>query len=196
MLEKKEKILMRENFLECAIMIPILTLNNKEYFILEKRARNIRQAGEISFPGGRKERKDKNFLGTAIRETIEELGIKKENLKNIYKLGTLISVTGVLIECFCCNLNVEKIEDILYNEKEVEKILVVPLDFFEKNKPIKEKIEVLNKAKFDRKKYNFPEKYTIWKTPDRNINIFMYEDVAIWGITAEIIIEFMKNKKS
>lgn len=195
MLKNKERILMRENFLECAVMIPVLTLDNKKYLVLEKRAKDIKQAGEICFSGGKKEKDDKSFLETAIRETVEELGVKREALKNIYKLGTLVSVTGVLIETFVCNLDVEKVEDMLYNKGEVEKLLIVPIDFFRENKAVQENIEILNKAKFDRRKYNFPKKYTTWKIPDRKINIFMYEDEAIWGMTAEIIIEFIKTNK-
>ncbi len=194
MKKSSEKILMRENFIECAVMITILNLNNEKFFVLEKRAKNIRQAGEISFPGGMKEKEDKNFLDTAIRETVEELGIKKENLKNIYKLGNLISLTGVLIEVFVCDLDIEKIEDMIYNKDEVEKLLIIPIKFFKENKIIKENIEILNRAKFDREKYNFPEKYTSWKMPDRKVNIFMYNEEAIWGITAEIIIEFLNLK--
>lgn len=192
--ENSEKILMRENFLECAVMVCILTQNNKKFFVLEKRAKNIRQAGEISFAGGKKDEQDKSFLDTAVRETVEELGVKKEKLKNIYKFGNLISVTGVLLEVFVCNLEIEKIEDMRYNKNEVEKLLIVPIDFFKEKNLIKEKIEIINKPKFDIKKYNLPERYeNFWKLPDRKINIFMYEDEVIWGMTAEIIIEFLKN---
>ena len=83
----KNRILLRDRYFESAIMICIANIDRKDCFILEKRAKNIRQAGEISFPGGKKDKKDKNFRETAIRETIEELQIKRNILTNIGKFG-------------------------------------------------------------------------------------------------------------
>jgi len=57
----KNRILLRDRYFESAIMICIANIDGKDCFILEKRAKNIRQAGEISFPGGKKDKKDKNF---------------------------------------------------------------------------------------------------------------------------------------
>ena len=56
----KNRILLRDRYFESAIMICIANIDGKDYFILEKRAKNIRQAGEISFPGGKKDKKDKD----------------------------------------------------------------------------------------------------------------------------------------
>ena len=50
----KNRILLRDRYFESAVMICIANIDGKDYFILEKRAKNIRQAGEISFPGGKK----------------------------------------------------------------------------------------------------------------------------------------------
>lgn len=50
----KNRILLRERYFESAIMLCIANIDGKDCFILEKRAKNIRQAGEISFPGGKK----------------------------------------------------------------------------------------------------------------------------------------------
>lgn len=41
----------------------------------------------------------------------------------------------------------------------LKKLLVVPIDFFMKNKAIKGEVEISNTAKFDVKEYNFPERY-------------------------------------
>ena len=47
----KNRILLRERYFESAVMLCIANIGGKDCFILEKRAKNIRQAGEISFPG-------------------------------------------------------------------------------------------------------------------------------------------------
>lgn len=191
-----ERIISKSKFFESAIMICIAKINGKDCFILEKRAENIRQAGEISFPGGKKDLLDKTFRQTAIRETIEELRIKRKQISNIEKFGIMFAGIGAFIECYICQLNITNIEDIDYNKNEVQKLLAVPIEFFINNKPIIENIEIWNKARFDVKKYNFTKKYiNNWKLPDRKIYIYMYENEAIWGITAEIIFEFIEILK-
>ena len=114
----KNRILLRDRYFESAIMICITNIDGKDYFILEKRAKNIRQAGEISFPGGKKDKKDKNFRETAIRETLEELQIKRKAITNISKFGILVAATGVIIECYLCKLNIKSLDEINYNKDE------------------------------------------------------------------------------
>jgi 8-oxo-dGTP pyrophosphatase MutT (NUDIX family) len=43
-------------------------------------------AGQMAFPGGRRERRDKDLIATALRETQEEIGIKASD---VHILGTL-----------------------------------------------------------------------------------------------------------
>ena len=43
----KNRILLRERYFESAVMLCIANIDGKDCFILEKRAKNIRQAGEI-----------------------------------------------------------------------------------------------------------------------------------------------------
>jgi len=192
----KNRILLRDRYFESAIMICIANIDGKDCFILEKRAKNIRQAGEISFPGGKKDKKDNNFRETAIRETLEELQIKRNILTNISKFGILVAATGVIIECYLCKLNIKSLDEINYNKDEVERLLVVPINFFIKNEAIKGEVEISNTAKFNVKEYNFPDKYVKdWKIPSRYVYIYMYENEPIWGITAEIIYDFIRTLK-
>ena len=193
----KNRILLRDRYFESAVMMCVANINGKDCFILEKRAKNIRQAGEISFPGGKKDETDKNFRETAIRETIEELKISRKLIKNVEKFGVLVTGLGIIIECYLCKLDIKNLNEINYSKDEVEKLIAVPIDFFLNSEPSKEEIEIFNKAKFDIKKYNFPEKYSDnnWKIPSRRIYIYMYENEAIWGMTAEIIYDFIKMIK-
>jgi len=49
---------------------------NVPHVFLTKRSENLRShRGEISFPGGRYTKADRNLLGTALRETEEEIGV-------------------------------------------------------------------------------------------------------------------------
>ena len=192
----KNRILLRDRYFESAVMMCVANINGKDCFILEKRAKNIRQAGEISFPGGKKDETDKNFRETAIRETIEELKISRKLIKNVEKFGVLVTGLGIIIECYLCRLDIKNLNEINYSKDEVEKLIAVPIDFFLNSEPAKEEIEIFNKAKFDIKKYNFPERYgKDWKIPSRYVYIYMYENEPIWGMTAEIICDFIKTLK-
>ena len=60
---------------------------NKVSLLLTKRASyNGTHSGQISFPGGKTEKSDLNLKETALRETFEEVGILKENIKMIREI--------------------------------------------------------------------------------------------------------------
>jgi 8-oxo-dGTP pyrophosphatase MutT (NUDIX family) len=64
--------------------------NNVPHFVLTKRLeyRGV-HSGQISLPGGKKEKEDVDFAQTAIRETKEEIGINPIDVKVISALSEL-----------------------------------------------------------------------------------------------------------
>src|SRR3712207_8169645 len=52
-----------------AVMTCLYEEDGEQYIVLEKRANGIRQGGEISLPGGKRDFQDIDFKMTAIRET-------------------------------------------------------------------------------------------------------------------------------
>lgn len=185
-------LLFRNRYLESAVNICIVNINEKQYIILEKRAKGIRQEGEISFPGGKKDDKDENFMQTAIRETCEELGIEKNKIKNTRYFGTLVSATAVILEVYISELSISDFSELNFNKAEVEKLLFVPIDYFFETKAKEIKIKCYNKSTIDLKNFNIPEKYQKdWELPDRKIFIFEFDGEAIWGMTSEVILEFI-----
>ena len=63
--------------------------DSEEQIIVIKRKNNLRQhAGQIAFPGGKIEKKDKSLMETAFRETQEEINIFKKALI-VYLEGNL-----------------------------------------------------------------------------------------------------------
>src|SRR3990172_6988939 len=90
----------KDEYFNSSVLITIAKIKDEHCFIFEKRSAGIRQGGEVSFPGGEVDKdEDKNHLETAIRETVEELGIKKEKIKVIGQLGMLM-IPGVLVNAF------------------------------------------------------------------------------------------------
>ncbi|HAS79493.1 MAG TPA: CoA pyrophosphatase [Fusobacteriaceae bacterium] len=195
-------IIGREKNFNSAVLASIIEIDGKLNFVLEKRSRNISQGGEISFPGGGWEDTDKNFEETAIRETVEELGILSKNIDILGKLGTLIIPAGVLVEVYVGEI-LCMIEDFNINLDEVEEILVIPVDYFKENPPKLAKITVQmyphyklegKKIEFPAKHYNLPEKYhKPWNGRDREVYLYEYNGETIWGITADIIYEIINK---
>ena len=69
--------------------------------LMIKRKDNLRKhAGQIAFPGGRKEKEDLNLEETAIRETKEEINIYKEHYSLIGNLPKFFTGTGYVVTPF------------------------------------------------------------------------------------------------
>jgi 8-oxo-dGTP pyrophosphatase MutT (NUDIX family) len=72
-----------------AVLVPVfLTEQTGEpHVVLTKRRADLRRhAGEISFPGGRRDEADADLLETALREAEEEIGLNRDRVS---PLGTL-----------------------------------------------------------------------------------------------------------
>lgn len=204
-LPKEPGVLGKEEYFNSAVLIAIIKINGKDNFLFEKRAANIRQGGEICFPGGEIDLKtDSTFVDTALRETKEELGIPKNKIEIIGSMNTLVGPMGVTVDPVIGFLNINSIEEIIYDEKEVEKIFALPIDFFFKQKPeeFKLKMEIqpsyINEAGeniilLPAEELGLPVRYTKpWKAKVHTVLAYRTEFGTIWGITAKLIYEFIK----
>lgn len=196
-----EKIIGKEKYFNSAVIV-LLVKNGDEYSLLfQKRAKDIRQGGEISFPGGRVEKSDRNSLETSLRECFEEVGIEKEEIQVKGKIGTLIIPTGVLVEAYVGCIEGKVLDSLKLNYSEVEECFTVPLKYFLETEPRVEKLKVEthpyyeengNIYEFPAKELDLPERYhKSWGGSPRKVYIYIYENKVIWGLTAEIIIELI-----
>lgn len=189
-----EKVLHLNKYRYAAVMICLYEENGEEYVILEKRADGIRQGGEISLPGGKKDFQDKDFKGTAIRETSEELGICQENIEYRGYVGTLVGVLDLFLEVHLCKLKIEKKEELNYNKEEVDYLIYLPFSYLKNTRPICEVAELKNIPKFDVRAYGLPNRYwDTWPYYERNIYFYFYSGEVIWGITAEILLAWIQE---
>jgi 8-oxo-dGTP pyrophosphatase MutT (NUDIX family) len=135
-LPKYPGILSKDEYFNSAVLIPLVELNGEYSFLFEKRSAKIRQGGEICFPGGEFDSaNDKTMEDTAIRETIEELGILENKIKKIGYLDTFVGPMGVTVDSVIAKLELSDLSQVKYDENEVEKIFTVPVSFFSENPP-------------------------------------------------------------
>ena len=195
----------REDFTRTAVVVVLLKDKDDWKVIFEKRAHNISQAGEISFAGGKfDERFDKTPKDTAIRETVEELGIDKKDIEVLGELDTLAAPIGAIIQPFVAISNITE-SSINYNKNEVEYIFSVPLKWFLDNKP-KEYQTILkaHPTTIDKdgkeitllpvKELGLPERYNKpWGRLKQKVYVYNYKNEIIWGLTAKIMHSFINN---
>ena len=84
-------------YIESSILVIFINNEKKKEsnILITQRKNNLRKhAGQVAFPGGRKELNDKNLLETAIRETEEEISLSKNNYDIIGELPKFYTGTG------------------------------------------------------------------------------------------------------
>lgn len=186
-------ILGSENHAKFAVLLPLIKKEDGIHVLFEERSYTLKQQpGDICFPGGKVDAADSSFEETAIRETVEELGIKRENIGELYPLDYLVSPFGNIIYPYAGFIH--SLEELNINKAEVESIFTVPLEFFVKNPP-KEFHVQFNAELSD----NFPLKDIVggkdykWRPLVIPENFYYYEDRVIWGLTAGIVKQFINK---
>ena len=208
-LPKHPGILRKEEYFNSAVLIPLVMVEGEYNFLFEKRAANIRQGGEICFPGGEFDSEnDSSYTDTAIRETVEELGIDKENISVVGILDTLIGPMGVTVDSFLGVLNIYNISLLQFDKNEVEKIFLLPVSFFIKNQPEKYHVRMeINPTDIDKngekintlpvKELQLPDRYSkTWRGRKHEVLVYKTSEGIIWGITAALINEIVRKINS
>lgn len=199
-------ILQKDEFLNTAVLIPLIYINDEFHFLFEKRSANIRQGGEICFPGGEHdESKDSNFRETAVRETVEELGIDKNEIEVIGELGILFGGSGAIIHTFIGELKSKDLNSYNIDKTEVEKIFTIPVSFFQNHPP-----EVYH-VRLESHPYYFnengekiillpadelklPARYANpWGIRKRKVLVYKTVEDIVWGMTANLVHEFVNK---
>ena len=204
-LSNAPEILGKDKYFNSAVLVPLIEIDNRFHFLFEKRANHIRQGGEVSFPGGEfDQKKDQGLRHTAIRETTEELGLASEKIKIIGKVGTLVAPMGVTVDAFVGLISIKNLDELAIDKNEVEKVFLVPIDYFLKQKPEEytvklevhpsytdengKKVELLPVQKL-----GLPARYSKpWKNGFHRILVYNSTEEVIWGITAEIVFELCR----
>lgn len=132
-LPKHPNVLGRDRFFNSGVLIALVDIDKIPHLLLQKRAKGIKQGGDICFAGGGFDEKlDKNFKDTVYRELFEELGIKKSDIKIYGQLDTYFTTIGAVIEPFVGKIKKNAIKNMKIDKNEVEKVLLIPLEFFKK----------------------------------------------------------------
>ena len=83
---------------EAAVLAPLyLDEHGEPHLVFTKRRDDLkRHAGEISFPGGRRDPEDSDLTATALREAHEEIGLESFEIEVLGSLPTYTTSTGFI----------------------------------------------------------------------------------------------------
>ena len=144
--------------------------SNEFRILFTKRSSKLTtHSGEVSFPGGMWEEKDTSLFDTAMRESNEEIGLKKKNVMDLGRMNYLLSRHKVEVNPFVGYL--ESNQEFIGNF-EIDEIFDVPVSFLLNNNNIF---------------------YKEFKRNDLRISMpsWVYNGNRIWGLTALITADFL-----
>ena len=151
-----------------AVLVPIVERPEGTTILLTRRTAHLRShAGQISFPGGKSEPHDTSAEDTALREAEEEIGLPRERVEIIGRLGQRTTGTGFHVTPVVGLI--EPTVELVPDPGEVETIFEVPLPFV--LDPDNHRIET-----------------RLIKGLERQFYVMPYNGHYIWGLTARLLV--------
>lgn len=115
-----------EDFKSSAVLVPLVKMPRGFSVLYTKRSGKVKDHKyQISFPGGVREKHDKNLVWTALRESNEEIGLSPENVTILGRLRDLYTPTGYRITPIVGSLHT--VVPLKANPHEIDEIFQVPL---------------------------------------------------------------------
>jgi 8-oxo-dGTP pyrophosphatase MutT (NUDIX family) len=154
-----------------AVLLPLVRRDEGLALLLTRRTDHLRDhAGQISFPGGRVEPEDDGPVATALRETEEEIGLRREYIQVIGQLPVYSTVTAFQVTPVVAL--VEPGFTLALDNFEVAEAFEVPLAFL--MNPAHHRHHRFEFAGTERRFLSMP-----WQGPER--------EYFIWGATAAML---------
>lgn len=174
---REKRRLSPEGLTIAAVLVPLLYERGRPHILLTKRSEHVEHhKGEISFPGGKLDLGDKDFVDCALRETMEEIGVEPSDVRLIGELDDFYTVaTKYLVVPFVGTI--PHPYEFRPSIREIAAVISAPLEVF-----------------FDpayRREY-------MWEYDGRQVEMvsYLWEGYNIWGATARILKHFVELVES
>ncbi|MFY9551185.1 MAG: CoA pyrophosphatase [Thermoanaerobaculia bacterium] len=154
---------------KAAVLAPLFVRDGGLWVLLTRRTESMEHhRGQIAFPGGAQEEGDASLFETALRETEEEIGVEREDVRSLGALSPLTTVTNFYVQPFVGAIPFPY--PFRVAESEIAELVEVPIAALLDPKALEEK-----------------------KLPGREepVLFFHYGTHVIWGATARILKELL-----
>jgi 8-oxo-dGTP pyrophosphatase MutT (NUDIX family) len=148
------------------VLVPLFVAAGQPHAVFTRRRADLRRhAGEISFPGGRRDPEDADLKDTALREAQEEIGLPRAEVRMLGELPpTSTFVTNYVIHPFVGEIPAGLAWQV--SEREVDAVLELPLHALRESR---------TRTRMQRRGISF------------ETDAYVLEDHLIWGATARIL---------
>lgn len=154
-----------------------LAADGEPHAVLTRRRADLRRhAGEISFPGGRRDPEDLDLRETALREAEEEIGLARADVKVLGELPPVSTfATGYLIHPFVGLIPAGRSsigQSWRPSPREVDAVLELPLGALREGR---------TRTRMERRGISF------------ETDVYILAEHLIWGATARILDDLYEN---
>jgi len=157
---------------EAAVLMPFTDETNPDLILTVRSSSMPTHAGEVAFPGGKRDDTDNDLLTTALRETREEVGLAERSVEVLGQLSPMPSLHGMKVTPFVGMVNPNAV--LRADEREIADIFKVPLTYFLDTKP-----ELSAEVEMYGRRYYMPS--------------YFYNGNRIWGLTAFMLLDFLNH---
>ncbi len=169
---RTKNYLLDQRLRRAAVLIPLFKKAGEYHILFTKRTEKVpHHKGQISFPGGQRDKEDADLLATALREAEEEMGIAPKDVQILGELDDCCTASSD----FCISPFVGLIPypyPFRVNPHEIAEVIEAPLSVLRHENQMRQEI-------FLRDGEPFP------------VYFYEYQDKTIWGATARILTEFL-----
>ena len=164
---------LKQQLPEAGVLVALTDDPGDPAVVLTRRADQLNShAGEVAFPGGKRDPEDDSVLITALRESHEEVGLHPQQVRVVGALDQVISKHGFLVTPFLGVIEAD--QPLLANPDELESLFKVPLSFLLdpsncQLERLSDGVNVLHMPRYD------------------------YQQYVIWGLTAYILVELLNK---
>jgi 8-oxo-dGTP pyrophosphatase MutT (NUDIX family) len=162
--------------LDAAVLVPLLKIEDKWHILFTRRTPSLPEhSGQVAFPGGRSDPGDSSPEMTALREAKEEIDLSPRDVKILGRLNQLRTISN-----YCLYPVVGRIPwpyDFILAREEVSRVFTIPLEW------------LADPANHSVQLRELPSPHS----PVPVIYFDQYDGELLWGISAQITINFLES---
>ncbi len=161
----------RSQAADAAVLIAITQEQNPKILLTRRAAHMRHHAGEVSFPGGRREKGDTSNIVVALREAQEETALNPFDVELLGELSMQRSKSGLMVKPIV-GLIQPQIE-LIAEPNEIDRIFYMPLQEF-----IYSPLQAYP-VRLAKQNLYFPSVH--------------FDNEVVWGLTAKILVELVQR---